>query len=533
MEDLAAGGLLHLFHPHDAVGRGQDAFIGDLAAAFGVEGGLIENDHDVLVLGGDVRGLAVGEKTQNLRRALHGLIAHKLGLALGELQLFFRPGGTALVQVVVPAPLLLLPHSLLEFFDVHVDAFFFHDLPGQVDGEAVGVVEGEGFRAGKGLDVLGGSLIDEVHQQVHTLADGAVEGFFLVFDDFLDIRSLFGEFGVGGEVFVGDGVHHFIEEGLGDAQQASVTGGPAEQAAEDVAPSGVGGGDAVADHEGGGTDVGSDDPEGDVAALVLAVGDACNLGNLLHDVLDGVNLKEVLHALHDAGQTLQTHAGVDIGLGHPLVVAVAVGVKLGENKVPELHVPVAVAAGAAGGAAAAVLLAPVEVNFGTGAAGAGAVLPEVVLFAQTDDAGGVHAHFLGPDVEGFVVVLVDGDPQLVNGQLQDLGDILPGPGGGFVLEVVAEGKVAQHLKVGAVAGGLAHALDVRGADALLAGGDPGVGRGGLTQEVLFQRGHAGVDQQEAVVPLGDQVGAGQPGVALSFKEGEEAFPELIEAGPFH
>ena len=102
-----------------------------------------------------------------------------------------------------------------------------------------------------------------------------------------------------------------------------------------------------------------------------------------------------------------------------------------------------------------------------------------------------------------------------------------------MLEVVAEGEVAQHLKVGAVAGGLAHALDVRGADALLAGGDPGVGRGGLTQEVLFQRGHAGVDQQEAVVPLGDQVGAGQPGVALSFKEGEEAFPELIEAGPFH
>ncbi len=360
-----------------------------------------------------------------------------------------------------------------------MDAFFFHDLPGQVDGEAVGVIKGEGFRTGKGLDLIGGGLIDQIHQKIHALADGAVEGFLLVFDDFLDVIGLLGQLGVSGKVLMRNGVHDLIEEGLGDAQQPPVTGSPAEQPAKHIAPSGVGGGHAVADHKGGGTDVVGDDPEGDVAAIALTVGDPCDLGDLLHDVLNGVYLKEVLHTLHDAGQTLQAHAGIDVRLGHPLIVAVPVRIKLGENKIPELDIPVAVAAGPAGGAAAAVLLAPVEIDLGAGTAGAGAVLPEVVLLAQADDAGRIHAYLFRPDVEGFVVVLIDGDPQLVNGQLQDFGDVLPGPGGGFVLEVIAEGEIPEHLKVGAVAGGLTDPLDVGGADALLAGGDPGVGRSSL------------------------------------------------------
>ena len=44
---------------------------------------------------------------------------------------------------------------------------------------------------------------------------------------------------------------------------------------------------------------------------------------------------------------------------------------------------------------------------------------------------------------------------------------------GLVLEVIAEGEVAQHLEEGAVAGGLADVLDIAGADALLAGGRRG------------------------------------------------------------
>ena len=85
------------------------------------------------------------------------------------------------------------------------------------------------------------------------------------------------------------------------------------------------------------------------------------------------------------GQPLQAHAGVDVLLLQLGVVALAVVVKLGEHVVPDLHIPVAVAAHGAAGLAAAVLGAPVIVDLGAGAAGAGAVLPEVVLLAEAED----------------------------------------------------------------------------------------------------------------------------------------------------
>ena len=95
----------------------------------------------------------------------------------------------------------------------------------------------------------------------------------------------------------------------------------------------------------------------------------------------------------------------------------------------------------------------------------------------------------------------------------------PRPGNRLLLEVVAKGEVAQHLKEGAVAGSVAHVLDVAGADALLAGGDALAGRGHLAGEILLHRGHAGVDEQQAVVVLGNQRKAGQAQMALALKEG--------------
>ena len=171
------------------------------------------------------------------------------------------------------------------------------------------------------------------------------------------------------------------------------------------------------------------------------------------------------------------------------IVPLAVGIELGEDQVPELHIPVALAAHLAVGVAAAVLGAPVVVQLGTGAAGAGAVLPEVVLFAQPYDAVGGYPHLFGPNCKGLVVVLVDGDPELVHRHLHNLGAELPGPGRGLVLEIVAEGEVAHHFKEGAVAGRLAHPLDVGGTDALLAGRHPLARGRDFARKVLFHGRH--------------------------------------------
>ena len=98
-----------------------------------------------------------------------------------------------------------------------------------------------------------------------------------------------------------------------------------------------------------------------------------------------------------------------------------------------------------------------------------------------------------------------------------------------MLEVVPEGEVAQHLKVGAVAGGVADVLNVAGADALLAGGHPAAGGLLLPGEPGLHGGHARVDQQQAGVVLGDQREAGQAQMALALKKAEKHLPQLVES----
>ncbi len=78
-----------------------------------------------------------------------------------------------------------------------------------------------------------------------------------------------------------------------------------------------------------------------------------------------------------------------------------------------------------------------------------------------------------------------------------------------------------------------HALDIRGADALLAGGHAVTGRLFLSQKPLFHGGHAAVDQQQAGVVLGHQREAVQTQVALALKEAQVLFTQFIQTGPLH
>ena len=86
--------------------------------------------------------------------------------------------------------------------------------------------------------------------------------------------------------------------------------------------------------------------------------------------MDGVNQKQVVNALHYAGKAFKAHSGVDVGMLKRSVVALAVALKLGENKVPDLNKAVAFAANVTVGLAAAFFVAAVKVYFGAGSAGA-------------------------------------------------------------------------------------------------------------------------------------------------------------------
>ena len=135
---------------------------------------------------------------------------------------------------------------------------------------------------------------------------------------------MFHEIGVGDLVFLDHRVNDLKEEGLVDTEQAAVTGGAAEQAAQNVASALVGGNNPVVDHHRCRADMVCDDAQRDVLGGVLLVGDTGDAADAAHDPLDGIDLKEVIHPLHDAGQAFEAHAGIDVGMGERLIVAVPV-----------------------------------------------------------------------------------------------------------------------------------------------------------------------------------------------------------------
>ena len=124
------------------------------------------------------------------------------------------------------------------------------------------------------------------------------------------------------------------------------------------------------------------------------------------------------------------------------------------------------------------------------------MLPEVVFLAESHDVRRVDAYFIFPDAVRLVVVFVDGRPEELRRDLEFLRQEFPCPRDCLVLEVIAEGEVAEHLEECAVARGVTDAVEVGGADALLTGGDAAARRDDLAGEELLHRRHAGVYEKK-------------------------------------
>ncbi len=434
--------------------------------------------------------------------------------------------------------LALLLHQAPEAVLVHGQALLGGHLQGEVDREAPGVVEQEGLVAGQdggagGLG-LGHGGVEDVGAGLERLEEGVLLGE----GDLLDPLAVGDQLRVLLPHHADHDVDQVLDDRAGGAEEAHGADGAAHDAAQHIAAALVAGGDAVTDEHGGGAHVVGDHTQGDVGVLGVAVADAGQLGGLVDDGHGGVDLVHVLHALQNHGEPLEAEAGVDVLAGQfaedlEVVLAGALApLVLHEDEVPDLHVPLVVDGGAALGAE---LGAAVVVDLGAGAAGAGdAHGPEVVLFAQALDALLGHADDLVPDLLGLVVVLVDGDPELLRLQavtalVLGRGEQLPGELDRAFLEVVAEGEVAAHLEERAVAGGLADLFDVGGAHALLHAGGAGEGRLDLAQEVGLEGHHAGRDEQQSRV-VRDERRRRDDGVPALL---EEAQPAAADLGRLH
>ena len=485
---------------------GKLAGIALLATHLGVERGAVEHDLDVLAGGSGLDGLAVANDGDYLG-ALDDVvvIAIEIGRSdlVGKLDPHVVEAAPGIALGVGTSAGLLVLHAGSEAVHVDVVTSGAGDLDGQVDGETKGVVQLKGNIARKRSTL--GKRCQGLIQVDATVVERRGEALLLGGDDTLNERDVLEQLGVGLAHLSVDLVDELGQEGALDAQQATVEHGAAEQATKDVLATLVTGQDAVRDHEVDGTGVVGDDAKRTAGAGVIVgvIGLAADLLAQLDEVLHQIAVVVSSLVLHDSGHALQAHARIEVAVRQLRHGAVLLAVVLGKHEVPELKEAVAVAAGLAVGAAAADLLAHVKIDLGARTAGTGGASgPEVVVLTQAGDVVLGNAQRT-PHVVGLVVLGKDGEVQAIERQLELLGDELKGPGASLLLGDAAKREIAEHLEERQVTAVLADAVDVVGADALLARDRADLLHGLLALVVLLKLVHAGVGKQQRGI-IGDE-----------------------------
>ncbi len=299
----------------------------------------------------------------------------------------------------------------------------------------------------------------------------------------------------------------------------------AEDAAQHVAAPLVARDHAVGEQEGDRPQVIGDHPQRDVLLGVGAVLRARQLRRRGEDRLEEVGVVVRVHPLEHGGDPLQAHAGVDRRLGQRRQGPRRVAVVLHEDQVPDLHVAPGVRPLLP--AHLGQLGVDVDEDLAARAAGAGvAHRPEVVLLAATVDPLGAQARQLHPEVERLVVLFIDGGEEPAGGQAPDAGHQVPAEADGVLLEVVAEGEVAQHLEEGVMARARPHVLEV-----VVLAGDAHhlLRRGGArrlrpldAEEVVLELDHSGIGEQQGGIALRNQGRARHDAVPALPEEFEKA-----------
>ena len=278
-----------------------------------------------------------------------------------------------------------------------------------------------------------------------------------------------------------------------------------------------------------------DDAEGKVIALVLAVAAAALALGEADDVLEQVGIVVRRDALQHRRQALQTCSGIDV-LGRQLFeAAIFSAVVLDEDEVPQLHE--ARAADVDGAHVPGHVLhvaqrrAAIDVDLGARATRTDlAHLPEIILLVEALDVRRVDVGEITPQGFGLAVGAVDGGVELVLGKLPHLGDELPGPGDRFLLVVVAERPVAEHLEEGVVVAVAPDLLDVvvlaAQAQTFLRIDRARVGELLIAEEDVLELHHPGVDEQQGRVLVRNQRRAGNEVVAALAEKFDELGADL-------
>ncbi|CDD02943.1 putative uncharacterized protein [Ruminococcus sp. CAG:382] len=225
------------------------------------------------------------------------------------------------------------------------------------------------------------------------------------------------------------------------------------------------------------------------------IGHFCHFAEFEHNAADCVDFKKVADILHDAGKTFKPHTGIDVRVGKPCVIAVAVSVKLSEHDVPDFNESVTGTAEFAVGLAATVFRTAIKMNLTVGSAGTCTDFPEVIFFTHAVYAVCGNA-YLAPYLKRFVVIFVNCYIESVLRNFENFCEEFPCPRNRIFLEIIAEREVAKHFEECTVTCCFSDIVDIESAYAFLTRRDSLARRYKFTGEIALQGSHSGVDEEK-------------------------------------
>ena len=536
MRDFAADYLHAVCYLNYAVCGFDDTMIANLTAAFCVEGSSVEEYHNgILCLCAICNGIVCNQSNDFcIRYGIH-IIACKFCFQIGRQLIVYGYGcaHVALAASCLTRTILLCLHFLRKSLLIHAHACFFQNFLCQINREAIGIIQAEGFFAAHHGFACGFHFLHILLEDFHTLIDSLIEAVLLDGKNLKDIILLIHQLRICFAAAGDNSLGKLCKEFTLNTQKLAMARRTTQQSSQYIAAPFVGGQNAVCGHDCNGTDMVCDDTNGNVNLMLLAIFHACLLTNRIADIFYGIHIENGIYALHDGCHTFQTHAGIYVFMIQLGIGAILMRIELCQNQIPEFHVSVAVTANATGRAVAAIFGTAVIIDFRTGATGTCTMLPEVILLAKLLDSVPRQTNLFMPDFACFVILLIDGDIQLILRDFQPFGNKLPRPRDDFVLKIIAKGEIAQHFKKCAVARGFADIINIPCTDTFLTGCDTLTGGCFLPCEVCLHGCHTGVNQQQALVVTGNDGKGFQTQMVFGFKELQKQLSDFVYTEIFH
>ena len=427
---------------------------------------------------------------------------------IGDVKLVAFPGRPE--RTLRPCLASLPFHRLIEARLVHTHVFGGRRVLDEVVRHAERVVQPEGDLARKRPLRGHQRLLDFRLQAGQAVAQHGIEPVFLRKDRPLDGGAVGFELRVRAVHLTRENGHEGMEKRLVEAEVFSVAHRAAHDFPQHISAELVRRNHAVADEKRRRADVVRDHAHRDVVAFVRAVRHAGELADPAEQRLKNVRVVVGFLALHHGREPFEAHACVDRRRRKRRERAVLAPVELHEHVVPDFDLRIA--AGSAH-----------VVDFRAAAAGACvAHLPEVVVGPHFQDPFCRHEllpDFVGVGVPGdSILALEDGHDEAILRHLPDVCEQRPGELDCVLLEVVAEGKITEHLEERVMAMRRPDVVEVvvLAADAhdLLRCRRARVRALFPSEERILELVHPGVGEKKRRVVGGDERGTGHHPVAV-------------------